>query len=80
MTKLRRVAQFVEDLKTLGIITSEQVHSMPSLNDGISVIIDVPESDKHTYSFIQDLLNQEFTTDIKILATPLSFVQFVLKY
>lgn len=32
MTKLRRAAQVVEDLKTLGVITSENISCFPTLN------------------------------------------------
>lgn len=31
MTKLRRAAQIIEDLKTLGVITSENVSCFPTL-------------------------------------------------
>lgn len=77
MTKLRRAAQVVEDLKTLGLITKEQVTSHSSLGGGLTVLIHVPKSDCQKYNLIKDLFYEEFSKSAKIIEDS-EFLQIIL--
>lgn len=70
MTKIRRTAQLVEDLKTLNLITANQVSTLPSLNKGkIMVIMEVPDSDDN-YSqriLIEESVKAEFSKEAIII-------------
>lgn len=77
MTKIRRAAQVVEDLKTLGVITDNQVLCFPSLREGkISLSIQVPKNDPQKYFVVKDAFEQEFLNDIEIIEDS-EFVQCI---
>lgn len=69
MTKLRRVAQVVEDLRTIKLITDEnQVHSHSSLNGWLTVTIFVSQKREHPkYVLIKNLFIDEFSNEVLII-------------
>ncbi len=64
---IRRVAQFVEDLETLGLITPDQVRSQSSICGKLTVLISVSKSDPCKYFFIRDLFKDEFSIAIQFI-------------
>lgn len=77
MTKIRKAAQLVEDLKTLGIIKdTSQICCLPGLNE-LTISVDILKSDYLNYIFVKDAFEQEFLPAITTIEKP-SSLQFIL--
>lgn len=71
MTKVRRIAQLVEDLETLGVITAEQVRTLPGLDEKqIMIMVEVPEHDFNNRILIKEAFEEEFSEDVTIIKDP----------
>lgn len=60
MTTIRRAAQVVEDLRTLGVITYKAVFTHQSDNFKYSIRVDVPKENRNTYYTIEAAFMDEF--------------------
>ena len=72
MTRIRRAAQLIEDLKTLGVI-KEDTKVYYRFNEGYPgkkyIMIDISREEDYgiPYSLLKDAFEEEFKEDIKIL-------------
>ena len=71
MTKIRRAAQVVEDLKTLGVISEDdKVNSfLPEVNydrGGIAIYFFLGISNTYKTKLIQNAFQEEFSYDLSI--------------
>lgn len=68
MTKIRRIAQLIEDLKTLKVITEDQVRTFPSLDEKqIIVVVEVPEVDFANRILIEVAFKEEFSENVTFI-------------
>lgn len=81
MTKIRRAAQLVGDLATLGVINKGDVRTSRALDGGISVKIDGVIADNSSrYYLIRDAFEEEFSKDcLRIITDSTLPVQFVIE-
>jgi len=78
MTTIRRAAQLVEDLTTLGTIKNEDVSSCLSLCEkGISVVIGIPKSENNRYYTVKYAFEQEFDKEVHFIEDS-EFLQILL--
>lgn len=67
MDKIRRAAQVVEALKTLGVLKGDEVNCYPGLEKGIMVAVQVPKSDINKYNMVKYAFEQEFGNWVQVI-------------
>ena len=61
MTTIRRAAQVVEDLRTLGVITVEKIFTRLSLDEqDYSIVVNVSKNNRNVYYTISTAFVDEF--------------------
>lgn len=80
MTKLRRIAQAVEDLKTLEILKEEDriLVDFSSMSQTFTLIIFVKKSTGKQIK-IRNILMEEFSGNIKLSHSNDNFIEFIIK-
>lgn len=67
MDKIRRAAEVVEILKTLGVLKNEEISCYLGLEKGIVVTIWVPKSDVNKYTMVKYTFEQEFGNSVNTI-------------
>lgn len=61
MTTIRRAAQVVEDLRTLGVITVEKIYTQLALDEqDYSIVVNVSKNNRNVYYTISAAFVDEF--------------------
>lgn len=67
MTIIRRAAQVLEDLKTLKVITSDDIiGTIPFSTTGLNIGLSIPESNQKRRSVVKNAFYQEFGSGVTI--------------